>query len=67
MRIRNSLYSELYLHEWKKKFVNYNVLDGEQWELEIKLTGNRKRTYAGSNEFPPYWGELKAIFRPYVK
>lgn len=42
-------------------------LNGEQWELEIRLTGNRKRTYSGSNAFPPYWSELKALFRPYMR
>lgn len=67
MRIKNTLYTDIYLHEWKKRFDNYNVLDGEQWELEIKLTGNRKRTYSGSNAFPSYWKELKAIFNPYMK
>ena len=61
------LYSELYLHEWKKRYEDPNVLDGEQWELEIKLTDGRRRYYCGSNEFPPYWKELKKLFKPYVK
>ena len=64
-RLVNKLYTELYLHEWKKKYNDPCVLDGEQWELTIKLAGSRKRSYNGSNAFPPYWPELKALFRPF--
>lgn len=63
----NRLYGKLYLHEWKKNFVDPCVLDGEQWELELKLTGSRVRNYGGSNAFPPYWAELKTTFRPFFK
>ena len=66
-RLVNQLYTDLYLHEWKKTFDDPGVMDGEQWELTIKLTGNRKRTYSGSNAFPPYWAELKALFRPFER
>ena len=66
-RLVNKLYTELYLHEWKKHFDDPEVLDGEQWELTIKLTEGRKRTYSGSNAFPPYWSELKALFRPFER
>lgn len=67
MRLVNRLYSELYLHEWKKDYDNFDVLDGEQWSLEIILTNRRKRTYEGSNAYPPYWPELKALFRPFLR
>lgn len=59
------LYGKLYLHEWKKTFLNLDILDGEQWELEIHLTNGRVRNYHGSNAFPPYWSKLKAVFRPF--
>lgn len=67
MRIVNKLYNELYLHEWKKNYDDPYVLDGTQWELEIKLNGRRKRTYSGSNDYPPYWKELIALFRPFAR
>ena len=67
MRLVNRLYSELFLHEWKKSYENLYILDGEQWSLEIKLTNRRKRTYEGSNAYPPYWPELKALFRPFLR
>ena len=64
-KVISQLYEQLYIHEWKKRFVDPNILDGEQWELEIQLIGGRKRTYCGSNAFPPLWQELKNVFRPY--
>lgn len=66
-KIVNTLYNQLYLHEWKKKYVDPLVLDGTQWSLDIKLTNGRKREYYGSNLYPPYWPELKKIFRPFAK
>lgn len=65
-RILDKLYIQMYLHEWKKKYVNPNVMDGTQWELKIKMTGRRERNYYGSNDYPPYWTELKNIFREYI-
>ncbi len=66
-RLVNRLYNEFYIHEWKKSYNNWDILDGTQWELKIKLGGRRTRTYSGSNDYPPYWGELKALFRPFGK
>ncbi|MCD8174550.1 MAG: hypothetical protein LUD41_01190 [Phascolarctobacterium sp.] len=60
--IINKLYFKLYLHEWKKRFTA--ACTTGQWKLEIGLKGSRKRTYYG-NTHPPYWTELKAIFKPY--
>lgn len=65
--IVNMLYSRIYLHEWKKSFVDPYVLDGIQWVLDIKLTDRRERHYHGSNNYPPYWVELKKIFRQFSK
>lgn len=66
-RLINRLYSELYIQEWKKKYDDPCVLDGEQWSLEITMMNRRKRTYWGSNAYPPYWSELKAIFRSFLR
>ena len=57
----------IYLHEWKKEYVDPNVLDGTQWGLDINLTNKRVRHYYGSNDYPPYWTELKKIFREFAK
>ena len=61
------IFSKLYLHEWKKNYNDPNVLDGEQWGIELKLAGGRVRKYGGSSAFPPYWAELKKTFRPFFK
>jgi hypothetical protein len=54
--------------EWKKQYYPDGVImDGEQWELEIRLTGRRARKYYGSNAFPAYWEELFETFRPYFE
>ena len=64
--LTDRLYRKLYLNEWKRTFES-NTLDGEQWELDIKLTGGRKRHYYGNNEYPPYWRELLSALRPFFK
>lgn len=66
-KIIHTLYDILYVHEWKKKYVDPGVLDGTQWDLEIKLSGNRKRTVYGSNAYPPYFKELKKLFKEFTK
>lgn len=63
----NRLYSDLHIHEWKKNYIDPSVLDGTQWELKIRLTNGRKRTYYGSNDYPPYWDELVKIFSGFAK
>ncbi len=66
-RTVNELYRYMYLHEWKKKYLNLDVMDGTQWSLGINLVGNRKRTYYGFDGYPPYWNELLKIFRQFAK
>ncbi len=59
----DTLYGRMYLHEWKKKYVDLGVLDGTQWTLQVKMIGGRKRTYEGSNDYPPYWRTLLNVFK----
>lgn len=66
-KIVNTLYEPLYLDEWKKDYSDNDILDGTQWSLDIKLTNNRKRSYHGSNDYPPYWNELLKVFRQFAK
>ena len=60
--ILDKLYEKMYLHEWKKSYVDEQVLDGTQWELKLTLTDKRRRNYYGSNMYPPYWKELEKLF-----
>lgn len=41
------------LHEWKQDYMDYDVLDGEQWELQVNLTGGEAIVCHGSNAYPP--------------
>ena len=66
-KIVNTLYESLYLNEWKKEYVDNDILDGTQWSLDIKLSSNRKRSYHGTNDYPPYWNELIKVFRKFAK
>lgn len=67
-RIVHALYDRMYLHEWKKEYKTSEVFeDGTEWNLEIRLTNRRVRHYHGSNAFPPYWKELKQLFRGYMR
>ena len=63
----DALFCKLFLHEWKKSFVDPDILDGEQWELKLQLTGSRVRNYHGSNDYPACWDELRALFLPYCQ
>ena len=69
--ILNRLYCEYYLHEWKKKYDDPYILDGTQWCLEVRFSGDSIgrgfRHYSGSNAFPPYWNEVKKIFWQFLK
>ena len=61
----DTLFCKLYLHEWKKRFIDPDIMDGEQWDLVLELEGGRRRTYSGSNAYPPYWEQLRAVFQPF--
>ncbi|MBQ7992548.1 MAG: hypothetical protein IJ252_05905 [Solobacterium sp.] len=61
--ILDTLYCRLYVHEWNKSYVDPHILDGTQWSLDIQLTRDRAIHIGGSNAYPPYYDELKALFR----
>lgn len=61
------LYKQLYLHEWNRIFLTRRFPEGEKWELTIKLTEDREIPYKGFGAYPPYWEELKAVFRPFFQ
>ena len=63
----DDLYSACYLHEWKKRYDDPGIMDGEQWEIELTLPGNRRRAYYGSNNFPPYWKDLQKVVNRIIR
>ncbi len=62
-KIVSKLYEKIYIHEWNKDYTDIGVLDGTHWEVEITLEGRRKRTYSGSNAYPPNWSDFVKIFK----
>ena len=62
----DQLYNHLFLDDWKRKYVDKDILDGTQWELMIQLHEKCKREYYGSNMYPIYWKQLNELFRPYM-
>ncbi len=68
-KILDRMYSEFYVQEWPEHFYDpyLVVCDGEQWSLEITLTNGRKQSCDGSNAYPPYWKEMKALYWRFLK
>ena len=52
-----------YPDEWKKKYVNKDILDGYSWELEMELDTGEKISSYGINEDAPYWNSLIRVLR----
>lgn len=44
-----------YLADWKKRYNDWDVLDGVQWELKIDFYNSKQIKISGSNKFPVYW------------
>ena len=51
------------LYEWKHRYIDYDVLDGEQWELLLDFSDNGKpiKIY-GSNKYPDNFYDLEELF-----
>ena len=54
---------ELHIEGWKSKYIDPDILDGTQWELEIYFSdGYKPVTIAGSNAYPDNFAELERLF-----
>ena len=65
----NNFVGELYrcyLTDWKKRYVDQNVLDGTQWELDVTFGDKAVMKRHGSNAYPPHWKKLLSTFKKYV-
>lgn len=50
------------LGEWKRKYEDYLVCDGTQWELELHFyNGYKARKYYGSNQYPYNFNDLLQV------
>lgn len=39
-------------NDWNDKYENNNVIDGMEWDLEIKFKNGEVKKYFGKNDFP---------------
>ena len=46
---------------WAKDYSDPTILDGTQWELEIKYEDGKTRKYSGSNDFPRTFDALSKL------
>jgi|WetSurMetagenome_2_1015567.scaffolds.fasta_scaffold02589_2 hypothetical protein len=44
--------NDLKVLNWESEYDNLDVIDGEQWALEITYDGNKKKNICGNNEYP---------------
>ena len=63
--ILKTLYQRAYVLEWKRRYVDYDILDGTQWELKIKCKGVRQLNIYGSNQYPPLFNTVKNLFKKF--
>lgn len=63
-----SLFTRLHVGDWKKRYWDPNILDGNQWELRIDLLwAARPLVIYGSNDYPPNYRRLLRLFRPFFR
>lgn len=52
----------LHIEDWDKEYMAPGVLDGEQWDLEIRFSdGRRPLIINGSNAYPPHFRSLRRL------
>lgn len=54
-----------YPDEWKKKYINTDILDGYSWELNIETDNGQKIASYGINREAPYWKSLIRVLKKY--
>lgn len=52
----------LHIEDWYKEYMAPGVLDGEEWELEIRFSdSHRPLIINGSNAYPPHFRSLRRL------
>ena len=65
--LKKTLFDHLFVHEWKRSYVDWSILDGEQWSLELTFSDGRHRRIYGSNAYPALWDSLQRRFGRYIR
>ncbi len=54
-----------YFIDWKSRYIDRNILDGTQWELNVTFDNGTTIKRYGSNAYPPHWKKLITMFHKY--
>ena len=47
--------------DWEKEYYSPNILDGEQWELEVLYCMREPLRVFGSNKYPPHFSKFRKL------
>ena len=64
--VARRLFHKFFLADWKREYLDLDILDGEQWQLTVhfdKASGPLK--ISGSNVYPPYYRPLLSYLRKF--
>ncbi len=55
--------ADIHMGEWKKEYLNRDMLDGTQWEVHLQFTDGKKCLFSGSNMFPYNFSRFLNVMR----
>ncbi len=69
MKLKESLFQDLYLADWKRLYIPNNdgkmLLENNEWELGIDISWDEVYEYYGYDAYPPYWKDLMKLIEPF--
>lgn len=63
----NTLFSRLFVQEWKRSYQDNDILDGTQWSFKMVFCDGKEHRIYGSNDYPPLWNAFERRFMRYIK
>jgi hypothetical protein len=67
LNFRRFLVNNLKIFDWKSRYYDNNIMDGEQWEVKITLKTGKKYEFFGSNEYPENFEKLRKKIKHYFE
>ena len=57
----------LNIPKWKSEYDNPNILDGEQWSVQVVFADGSRYKSTGSNAYPSAWRKLSAFINHWAE
>lgn len=54
---------DIHMGEWKREYMDPDILDGTQWEVDVRFADGKKQHFSGSNKFPYNFNEFLEVMR----